>query len=398
MRKRPFEGLRREATVLSYMGNYVTEELGEAGWLMFHSVGRFAGQRAAIQSALAGFASDWSALDQNRWAAADAGRQRTLGLWAELIRAPLEDVFCAENVTAAFHTFLTALDPSVLAGRRVLIAADCFPSLHFLLSGLAPRLGFTLVTVPLRGGSAWVEDDDFIRAWGRDVALALVTWVTSTASRIANLDRLIAHGRIMQSLIAVDATQGVGILPFDIAGIDFAASTSLKWLCGVPGAGMAYVSPQLSARLQPTLRGWFSQPDPFNWDIEQFSFAAFARRFDHGTPSFLPFIASEPGLLHLRDNGIDSIRRHNLTLSRVLLEIADSHGLEVVSPRLDAERGGTVVIRVPDAIAPAELAQQLGKSSIHCDVRGNRMRWSPGLITKVAALHELDRCLGEALV
>ena len=220
-----------------------------------------------------------------------------MGLWAEFIGAQPDDVFCSENVTTAFHTFLTALHPGELAGRQVLIAADCFPSLHFLLSGLAPRLGFTLVTVPLRDGSAWVEDDDFIAVWDKDVALAIVTWVTSTASKIANLERLIAHGRHMRSLIAVDATQGVGVLPFNVDGCDFAASTSLKWLCGVPGAGMAYVSPQLSAKLQPMLRGWFSQPDPFNWDIEQFSFAAHARRFDHGTPSFLPFIASEPGLL-----------------------------------------------------------------------------------------------------
>jgi len=69
----------------------------------------------------------------------------------------------------------------------------------------------------------------------------------------------------------------------------------------------------------------------------------------------------------------------------------------VMSPRSDTERGGTVVIRVPDAIVPAELVQRLGKSGLHCDVRGNRMRWSPGLITKVAALHELDRCIGNAL-
>src|SRR5271154_6199511 len=93
---------------ISPIGTDVTEEFGEAGWLMFHSVGRFAGQRAAMESALTGFAGDWTALDQNRWGAAEAGRRRTLGLWAELIGAQADDVFCAENVTAAFYTFLTA--------------------------------------------------------------------------------------------------------------------------------------------------------------------------------------------------------------------------------------------------------------------------------------------------
>jgi kynureninase len=373
---------------------------GEAGWLMFHSVGRFPGQRAAMQAVLSDFAEDWCALDQNRWMAADTGRQRTLDLWAELIGARPEQVFSAENVTAAFHQFLTALDPRELAGRRVLIAADCFPSLHFLLSGLAPRLGYILTTVPLRDGLAWVEDEDFIGRWGPDVALAIITWVTSTASRTANLERLAAHGRRMRSLIAVDVTQGAGILPLDVnrPSIDFAASTSLKWLCGAPGAGMAYVSPRLIANLQPALRGWFSQPDPFNWDIGRFSFAATARRFDHGTPSYLPFIASEPGLLHLQNTGIEPVRRHNLTLSHILMEIADSHGLEIVSPRSDAERGGTVVVCVPDATAPDRLVQRLAECGIHCDVRGNRMRWSPGVITTVAALHELDRCLGGAIV
>ena len=190
---------------------------------------------------------------------------------------------CAENLQPlAFHTFLTSLDPRELSGRRVLIAADCFPSLHFLLSGLAPRLGFRLITVPLRRPAPWVEDDDFHpgevgRRHGRRACP--LGDLRRGLGRLANLDRLIAHGRRMRSVIAVDATQGVGILPFNVAGIDFAASTSLKWLCGVPGAGMAYVSPRMSVNLQPTLRGWFSQPDPFNWDIERVSFAAARRRF-----------------------------------------------------------------------------------------------------------------------
>jgi len=66
----------------------------------------------------------------------------------------------------------------------------------------------------------------------------LLTWVTSTASHRCDAASLIAHGHRMGSIVGVDITQGVGLLPFTAtSGADFVVSTSLKWLCGVPGAG-----------------------------------------------------------------------------------------------------------------------------------------------------------------
>ena len=100
----------------------------------------------------------------------------------------------AENVTAAVYALIGALPAAALRGRRLLVAGDCFPSLHFLLTGLAPRFGFTLDTVPLRQGARWVEDDDMIAQWGPDVGLALLTWVSSTSSHRIDLDRMVAHG------------------------------------------------------------------------------------------------------------------------------------------------------------------------------------------------------------
>ena len=47
----------------------------------------------------------------------------------------------------------------------------------------------------------------------------------------------------MGSLVGVDITQGVGIIPFDVqaAGTDFVVGSTLKWLCGVAGAGVLQV-------------------------------------------------------------------------------------------------------------------------------------------------------------
>jgi selenocysteine lyase/cysteine desulfurase len=369
-----------------------TDDAG-GGWLMFHSVGKFAGQQEAIKAALATFTEQWCAPDDGRWALIDRSRRDMLDRWADLIGAPSGSVMAAENVTACYHAFFEALPARVLAGRKVLIAEDCFPSLHFLLAGLAPRLGFELVTVRQRPGAVSVEDEDFLAAWGEEVAVAVITWVTSTASRRCDLDALVAHGRSRGSIVTVDITQAVGCLPFDVnaPAVDFAASTSLKWMCGVPGAGMAYVSPALLPALEPQLRGWFSQPDPFNWQLDRFALAEDARRFDNGTPSYLPYIASLPGLKWLTQTGIETIRDHNLQLSERLIGIADNHRLRVVSPRDAERRGGTVVIEIPSDRSPADVQRGLMAAGIACDTRSQRMRWSPGLITEAAWLEVLDR-------
>ena len=126
--------------------------------------------------------------------------------------------------------------------------------------------------------------------WDQDVALALVTWVSSTSSHRVDIEALTAHARTMGSLIGVDITQAAGLLPFSVdkPTVDFVISTSLKWMCGTPGAGILYVHPGLIAECRPELRGWFSQDNPFSWELDQFDLAPDIRRFDNGTPGMCP--------------------------------------------------------------------------------------------------------------
>lgn len=380
---------------------FMTEPAGSHrdGWLLYHSVGMFPGQEEAVREALATFASQWCRPDLGRWDYGLQVRQRALDDWARLVGAPAGTVFAAENVTEAFARFVGALGRERLAGRRVLIAADCFPSLHFMLAGMAPVLGFTLDTVPLAEDAAFVSDDEFIARWDDGVALAIVTWVTSTASKRADLTRLAAHGRAQGSLIAVDITQGAGILDFDVTrpAVDFVATTTLKWLCGAPGTGLGYINPALlDPALAPLVQGWFSQPDPFNWDLARFSLAPDARRFDNGTPSFLPYIASGPGLAwRLAADGAE-LRAHNLRLAHRLMAICDAKGYRLRSPREDERRGGSVMAELPAHVDPRALEVSLALQGILVDTRGATIRFSPGVLTTSAALDRLAALLPDA--
>ncbi|MDN5787645.1 aminotransferase class V-fold PLP-dependent enzyme, partial [Pseudorhodobacter sp.] len=267
-------------------------------YFLYHSIGQYPGKAEGIAQAMSEFGQVWGAANDAQWGYVLTKRAAFLDRWRAIISAPEASVTSTENVTQAVHMLITALPPERLKGKRVLVGADCFPSNHFLLSKLQERLGFTLDTVPMRQGASWVEDEDFISHWGPDVAVALLTWVSSTSSHRIDLETMVAHGRRKGSVIGVDITQGAGLLPFDVNApvIDFAVTTSLKWMCGTPGAGILYVSPKLIAECSPELRGWFSQPDPFNWALDSFTLAPDIRRFDNGTPGCMAALASLPAL------------------------------------------------------------------------------------------------------
>jgi kynureninase len=325
-------------------------------------------------------------------------RSALLSNWATLTGAHCADVFAAQNVTEAFARFIDGLGGEALRGRTVLAAADCFPSLHFLLAGLAERHGFTLRTVPVMDGETYVHDDDFVAAWTPDVALALVTWVSSLTSKRADLDALASHARKHGSLIAVDATQGMGILPFDLrtTPLDFVCGSTLKWLCGVPGTGLGYVAPALmQSGMTPAVRGWFSQDDPFNWDIKAFSYAPDARRFDTGTPSVLPFVASKPGFDRMLSQPAGSVRTHNLALSHQLIAIVDRLGYRLLSPRADEMRGGSIMAEVPRHLDVQQLIATLASERVSVDARGRTLRMSPGTSTTASGIERLERCLSQ---
>jgi kynureninase len=358
-------------------------ETMSGGYFLYHAIGQYPGKAQDLAAAMAEFAEVWSAGNGDQWGHVLGRRAMFIERWRAIIAAPQGTVTTCESVTQGLHMLVTALPPGLLKGKRILVAGDCFPSNHFLLTGLQERLGFTLDTVPLRQGASWVEDDDMMARWGSDVALALLTWVSSTSSHRINLDALVAHGRAKGSLIGVDITQAAGLLPFsvDAPRIDFTISTSLKWMCGTPGAGILQVAPEWIARCQPELRGWFSQDNPFNWALDKFALAPDIRRFDNGTPGAVAAIASLPALDWHAAQDQQELVTHNRALTALLIEALDGLGLALLTPRPARERGGSIMLRLPETSPAADIVARLQSEDLHTDARGRILRLSPGVMT-----------------
>jgi selenocysteine lyase/cysteine desulfurase len=364
-----------------------------SGYFLYHSIGMFPGKEALVAEGLRKYAHLWSVPDDSQWPQALAIRGQFIECWRKLINAQPATLTTAENVTTALYSLIGSLPTSYLEGRRVLVAADCFPSLHFLLAGLAERHGFRLDTVPLRPGESWVREEDFIERWTADVGVALVTQVTSTASYRCDLPMLVAHGRRVGSLIGVDVTQGIGLIPYDAQApeADFTVSTSLKWLSGTAGAGILHVRAPLLRECQPLLRGWFSQDNPFSWDLNAFDYAPDVRRFDHGTPSVVACAGTLPALEWHAKQDARAMLAQNRALTAAIVAGADELGLGLVSPRDAERRGGSLMLNVPEPADPAMLVDSLRTAGVYADCRGATLRLSPGTVT---TLEGCERLLG----
>lgn len=369
----------------------------DPAYFLYHSIGLYPGKAEDMAESLSNFAHIWGAPDDAQWPKVLTERAEFLDLWCDLIDAPKGSLTSADNVTAALFSVLGGLPPEHLRGKRVLIAADCFPSLHFLLNGMSDRLGYTLETVPIRQGEYWVRDEDMVAVWGADVGLALLTFVTSTASHRCDLDALITHGHAEGTIVGVDLTQGVGIVPFSLADTpaDFVISTTLKWLCGTPGAGIIQMRPDLIGTVKPELRGWFSQDNPFSWDLDAFSYAPNARRFEHGTPSVIACVGSVPALKwHAKQTDLQA---QNSTLTAAVIDHATEAGLPLSSPENPDQRGGSVMLQLPASADPKAVVDGLRDKAVHVDCRGRTLRISPGAITQMRHVERLFKELNTLL-
>jgi kynureninase len=76
--------------------------------------------------------------------------------------------------------------------------------------------------------------------------------------------------------------------------------------------------------------------------------------------------AATAGYDVVEEVGVERIRERSLGQTALLMRLLDEAGLEVVSPREPAQRGGTVVVRVPD---PDAVCAELAAQGTICDSR-----------------------------
>ena len=299
-------------------------------------------------------------------------RERGVRAWAEgwwetstAVGDQLGRIVGAAPGTMAMHQNVAVAQAIVLScfefeppRNRIVYGEGEFPSVRYLYQAQRRR-GADVAIV--------ADEAAVLEAIDERTLLVPISHVLFKTGEIQDVKAIVRRAHEVGALIVLDAYQSAGSVPLDVTslGVDFAVGGSVKWLCGGPGAGWLYVRPDLAERLEPTFTGWQAHARPFAFEPEQ-DYAEGAARFLTGTPNVPALYAATAGYELVEEVGVERIRERSLEQTALLAELLEAAGFEVLSPRDPDRRGGTVVVRTPEAEA---VYRELGAREIICDFR-----------------------------
>lgn len=336
-------------------------------YLKSHSVG--AQPRRALEALRGKLLDPWRTGGEAWGAWLDAVDDWRAAL-ATLIAVEAADLCPMASAGAGLSRYLSAFEAAT-ERHTILLAPSAFPTIGFVASGLAAR-GWKTRYLPanadVRDPASWAA------ALDGDVALVIAMHVTSNSGALADVAGIAGAARAAGARCLVDCAQSVGIVPVDPVawGVDAVIGSSVKWLCGGPGAGWLWVAPHDRTALDPADRGWWSHEAPFEMDIGDFRYAPDARRWWGGTPDVAPFILSEAGIAEITAITVPAIRSHNQALQAMLRDALETRTPQWRWPH--GPIGGTICLDV-GADQP-RIAAAMKTHAIHADFRGSILRLS----------------------
>lgn len=329
--------------------------------------------RAAGEAALGMKAQPWRVKSDDFFTHSEALR----GLFARLVGADVEGVALVPS--ASYGMGVATANLRVREGQRIVVLAEEFPSNYYPWREAARRARAEVITV------ARPEDGDWTRAVLAQVdsrcAVVAVPHCHWTDGAWVDLVRVGERARQVGAALAVDGTQSVGALPFDVGAIrpDFLVAAGYKWLMGPYSQGFLYVAPQHRDG-HPLEHNWLMREgsEDFSRLVDyRDTFQPGARRFDVGERSNFQLVPMATAALEqLLAWGVDEIQHTLRMLTERIARGATELRLEVAP---EAHRVGHLIgLRRRGGYAPV-VAQRLAAQEIHVSVRGDNLRVSPHL-------------------
>ncbi|MEL7490602.1 MAG: aminotransferase class V-fold PLP-dependent enzyme [Pseudomonadota bacterium] len=339
----------------------------DKAYFLSHSIGV---QPKAVDAALEEhFMAPWRRAEGDAWdywLKALADFRKAL---APLIGADARDICQQTNISSALSKCVFSL-PERDKRTKIVLTEEDFPTIGHVLAQ-TQRLGYELVFLP--GGEALADISGWEPAFRDDVHLLHVTHVFSNSALRPPVGDIIKRAREAGVYTVLDVAQSAGAVPVDLNAWrpTFATGTSVKYLCGGPGAAFLWANPDTIAECKPIDVGWFSQDNPFPSHIHSFDYASDAARFMGGTPAVAPFVCAAAAFKTLQKIGVDTIFQHNQLLLTRLIEALPP--ARVASHTDRNARGSSLIVTADDLNATSKA---LTKAGFAHDQRMGGMRFS----------------------
>lgn len=320
-----------------------------------------------------------------------AVKDKARELLANLLGARPEQVAFMRNTSDALSTVANGL--TWRAGDNIVTFSREFPSNIYPWLRIRDAYGVEVRMCEEREGRIDpVELESLIDGHTRVVAVSHVQYASGFRIDLERLGRVV---RQHDALFVVDAIQALGVLPVNVEAdlIDVAAGASHKWLLGPEGVGYLYLSDRARERIQPTLVGWVSVPDPDDYLNFDQGWNRGTLAWETGTGASALIHGLKASLELLETFGAAKIANYLEELTDYLCERLKEKNYEVVSSRAPGEKSQIVCIRRRDGLSAMHLYHHLGARKIVTAPRGDRLRLAPHLYNTSQEVDELVKAL-----
>lgn len=313
---------------------------------------------------------DWN------WGETTGHAEAVRGLFAGLIGATADDI--AIQPSASYGLATAARNLEIARGQKIVVLQDQFPSNVFIWMEKAAETGAQLVTVPRPDDGDWTAA--VLAHLDDDTALATLPPCHWSDGTRVDLEAVGKRCRALGAALVVDATQWIGVAPFDIRRVkpDFLVAAAYKWLLCPHGMSFLYAAPERQNG-RPLEHHDYNHPataasiegalvyDPTHSDG--------ARRYDVGqtfNPVQLPM--ARAALQQVTAWTPESLAETLAPITARILETAMELGYSVPP----AGRGSAhITALAKETPPPADMVQRLAEQGIHASLRGGRLRLAP---------------------
>lgn len=313
------------------------------------------------------------------------------GLAAGLVGASPDEIALIRSTTEGIT--LVAEGFPWREGDNVVVPAAEFPSNLYPWFNLAAR---GVETRQVANPSGRLEPADVAAACDDRTRIVAASWIDYATGWRNDLDLLaeIAHRR--GAYLFVDAIQGLGAFPLDVAAtpVDFFAADGHKWLLGPEGAGAFFVRRALLELLRPIGVGWSSVVHAGRFDNTAFELKPTAARYEGGTLPMAGFLGLRESLRLLRQYDPAQIARRVLEITDLACERLRAAGAAVASDRSERRKSGIVAFDWPGN--PVALRQHCLRQGVAVACRAGRLRISPHAYNNAADVERLIEALRTA--
>lgn len=273
----------------------------------------------------------------------------------------------------------------ITKGENIIVVGEQFPSNVYLWRTVAAETGAEIITITppkemKNRGKIWNEKIlDAITLKTKLVALGNIHWADGT---LFDLKTIRKRTREVEAWLAIDGTQSVGALPFDVQDIqpDALICAGYKWLMGPYSIGLAYYGPALDEGT-PVEENWINRHESENFaNLVNYNndYQPGALRYEVGEHSnFILVPMMLEAVKQLNAWGIENIQNYCRDLTSGGIKKLKETGYKIEDENFRSSH--LFGIRLGENHDIDKIKAGLGEQNILVSFRGDSIRVSPNV-------------------